>query len=158
VVAPFVALSSHTFAEDGAAPANVLTPHRVAQIQNVAAATISPDGKRVAYALSVPRKVMEDDDGPNFTELWIVPFDGGEPRAYVTGKTDVSNVQWLPDSSAIAFTRKRGDDKGASLYVLAVDGGEARRAVASPTGIGAYSIAPDGKRVAFTSTDPDSDA
>lgn len=159
VAALFVAPAPRVFAFEGEAkPASVLTPHRVAEIRNVSAAAISPDGKRVAYVLSVPRKPMVDDDGGNFTELWIFAFDGGEPRAYVAGKVDVSGVQWMPDSKSVAFVQKRADDKAGALYVLPVDGGEARRALASPTGIASYTIAPDGKRVAFTSVDPDADA
>ncbi len=140
------------------ADALTLTPHRVAEIQNVSAVAISPDGALVAYTLSVPRKLMVDDDGANFTELWIVGRTSGEPRAFVSGKGEVSNIQWLPSGTGIAFTAKRGDDKANSLYIVPVDGGEARRALASTTGIQAYSFASDSRRVAFVSTDADSDA
>ncbi|MBK7876425.1 MAG: S9 family peptidase [Planctomycetes bacterium] len=137
-----------------------LTPFDVARVRAVTTAVVSPDGKHVAYVLSVPRTPMVDDDGANWTELWVASHaaDGGAPRAYVGGKSDVSNVAWLPDSSAIAFTQKRGDDKASSLWVIALAGGEARKAVASSAGVGAFSFAPDGKRVAFLATEADSDA
>lgn len=138
--------------------ANVLTPHKVAEIKNVSAASISPDGAHVAYTLSVPRKTLEDDDGANWSELWIVARAGGEPRCYVSGKSDVANVQWLPDSSGVVFASKRGDDKFAALYSIALAGGEARRALTASAAISAYALHPDGKRIAFVSTDADSDA
>lgn len=155
--------SAITFAEGTALAPNtkqrvLLTPHKVAEIKTVGGAQISPDGNHVAYTLSVPRKTMEDDDGGNWTELWIVARAGGEPRCYVSGKADVGNVQWLPDSSAVLFTSKRGDDKFASLYSIAVAGGEARRALSAWAGISAYSIHPDGKQVAVVSTDADPEA
>src|SRR6516164_2046462 len=45
------------------AVAEVLTPKHVAKIRTVTAAEISPDGSRVAYVLSVPRRPIEDEDG-----------------------------------------------------------------------------------------------
>lgn len=135
-----------------------LTPFDVARIRNVSAAIVAPDARHVAYTLSVPRAPMVDDDGANWSELWIVAREGGEARAYVAGKTDVANVAWLPDSAGVAFTQKRGDDKASSLWVIPLGGGEARKAVAWSAGVGAFSFASDGKRVAFLATEPDSDA
>ena len=137
---------------------SAMTPFDVARMRNVTAAQVAPDAKHVAYTLSVPRTPMVDDDGANWSELWIVAREGGAPRAYVAGKSDVANVAWLPDSSGVAFTQKRGDDKVSSLWVIPVGGGEARKAVAWSTGVGAYSFAADGKRVAFLATEPDSEA
>lgn len=147
-------------AENALAPTSVWTPFDVARVRAVTGTAVSPDGKWIAYTLSVPRAPMTDDDGPNWSELWVVAREGGgsAPRAYVSGKTDVANVAWLPDSSAITFTQKRGDDKASSLYALPIGGGEARKAVAWNTGVGAYSFASDGKRVAFLATEPDADA
>lgn len=159
-----VPLVAPAFASDAAksavasSAANVLTPHRVADLKLVNGVAMSPDGKLVAYTLSVPRKPLVDDDGGNWTELWIVAREGGEPRAYISGKNDLGQVQWLPDGSGVAFVAKRGDDKASSLYVMPVGGGESRRALAWATNIQAYSFASDGKRVAFVATDADSEA
>ncbi|MBI5361954.1 MAG: S9 family peptidase [Planctomycetes bacterium] len=135
-----------------------LTSFDGARIRNVSGAFVAPDAKHVAYTLSVPRAPMVDDDGGNWSELWIVAREGGEPRVYVAGKTEVANVAWLPDSSGVAFTQKRGDDKASSLWVIPAAGGEARKAVGWSAGVGAFSFASDGKRVAFLATEPDPDA
>lgn len=150
--------SSTDVTAPAAKQAQFLTPHKVAEIRTVSAAQISPDGAQVAYTLSVPRKTLVDEDGGNWSELWIVARAGGEPRCYVSGKADVANVQWLPDSSGVVFASKRGDDKFASLYSIALAGGEARRALTAWASIAAYAIHPDGKSVAVVSTDADSDA
>src|SRR6185503_2539941 len=39
-----------------AAEPGVLSPHRVAELRQVTSAMMAPDGSRVAYTLSVPRK------------------------------------------------------------------------------------------------------
>ena len=54
-----------------------LTPHDVARIRSVADVAISPDGKWVAYTLSVPRQPLVDEDGGAWTELPLLRFAGG---------------------------------------------------------------------------------
>ncbi|MBI5432043.1 MAG: S9 family peptidase [Planctomycetes bacterium] len=136
----------------------VLTPHRVAELKSVGGALMSPDGRHVAYTLSVPRKPLSDDDGGNRTELWVLDVSAGNSRAFVGGKSELSGVSWTPDGAGLAFLAKRGDDKHNALYVLPLAGGEAQRAAALATGISGYSLAPDSKRVALLAADAVPDA
>ncbi len=136
---------------------NVLTPHRVAALKNVTTAVISPDGRHVAYTLSVPRIPNVDDDGEPWNELWVADFGSTNGRPFVTGKVNVGDVQWSADSRQIAFVAKRGEDKHKSLYLIAVDGGEARKAAELKTDISAFSLAPDGQRVALVATEPEAE-
>ena len=66
------------------AAADTLTPFDVGRLRSVSAVAISPDGSRIAYSLSVPRRPMEEDDGPAWAELHLVGRDGVS-RAFVTG-------------------------------------------------------------------------
>jgi dipeptidyl aminopeptidase/acylaminoacyl peptidase len=141
-------------AERGLAAEEVLTPHRVAELRLVTTAVISPDGSRVAYTLSVPRKPGVDDDGEPWAELWVTDAREGAARPFVTGKVNVSAVQWTEDGTRIAFLAKRGDDKTNALHLIPVDGGEARKAVELASDISSYSLAPDGKRVALVAREP----
>jgi dipeptidyl aminopeptidase/acylaminoacyl peptidase len=138
------------------APADALTLKQIADLRAVGAAAISPDARWVAFTRSTPRKPGIDDDGTPWAELWLLERATGKERAFVSGKVNVGGVDWLPDSSAVTFLAKRGDDKASSLYVLPIDGGEARRALGSSEAIGSYSLSPDGKRVAYVATEPDS--
>lgn len=138
--------------------ADVLTPHSVAALRNVAAAEISPDGKHVAYTVSVPRKVGDDEDGAPWSELHVLENDGGRTRAFVAGKCDVGAFDWTADGRGLAFLSKRGADKFTSLYVIPIDGGEARRVASLGSAISGFSLAPDGKRVALVATEPESEA
>ena len=141
----------------GAEP-DVLTPHRVASLRLVTSAAVAPDGSRVAYTLGVPRQANVDEDGEPWSELWVTDTRGATPRAFVTGKVNVSSVRWTPDSQQIAFLAKRADDKFKALYVIPVDGGEARKAVELSSDIGGFSLAPDGKRAAVVASEPDPDS
>lgn len=134
---------------------NVLTPHRVAELKTVTSAVISPDGKHIAFTRSNPRQPNVDDDGEPWIELWLTNPQDGEARPFVTGKVNVSGVQWSADSRHVAFLAKRNDDKKKSLYLIPVDGGEARNAVQLKSDISAFSLAPDGKRVAVVATEPE---
>jgi dipeptidyl aminopeptidase/acylaminoacyl peptidase len=132
----------------------LLTPHRVAELRLVTGAAISRDGSRIAYTLSVPRQPGVDDDGEPWTELWVTDAREGAPRPFVTGKVNVSAVQWTDDGTRIAFLAKRGDDKTNALYLIPVDGGEARKAAELASDISTYSLARDGRRVALVASEP----
>ncbi len=124
------------------------TPLHVAKLRVVTAAEISPDGGSVAYVLSVPRRPMEDEDGPPWTELHVVGADG-QSRPFVTGEVNVEAVAWKPDGKAVSFLAKRGKDKTKCIYAIPVDGGEAVNVMSFDTDISEYSWSLDGQRLAF---------
>ncbi|HVS14870.1 MAG TPA: S9 family peptidase [Thermoanaerobaculia bacterium] len=136
----------------GAAPSvaaaeQAIEPWQVAITRTVGSAAWSPDGTRVAYTLSVPRKPLTEDSGTPWVELHVLLPDG-ETVPYVTGKRRVSRVAWRNDGE-ISFLAERDGDEHAALYVIATRGGEARKLLEHDTAISAYSWSPDGARVAF---------
>ena len=128
--------------------AQVLTPHDVARIRSVGEVAISPDGKWVAYTLSVPRQPLVDEDGAAWSELHVAGPDGAS-RPFVTGRVNVSRLAWLPDGKSIAFLARRPGDRATSLYLISNEGGEARKVLEHETSISGYAFCPDGHRVAF---------
>jgi glutathione S-transferase len=62
-----------------------MTLEQVAQLRQVSGASISPDGRHVAYTLSVPRTLFEDKDGPAWNELHVTGADG-QSRPFVAGE------------------------------------------------------------------------
>ena len=82
---------------------DVLTPHRVAELCSVSSTVVSPDGKLVAYTLSVPRKAGVEDDGPPWSELHVTDFLSGADRPFITGKVDVSALSWTPDGNSSPY-------------------------------------------------------
>jgi dipeptidyl aminopeptidase/acylaminoacyl peptidase len=129
-----------------------LTPWQLARMRSVSSAAISPDGARIAYTLSVPRRPPEEEDGPPWSQLHVVSRDG-RSRPYVAGAVTVSDVQWTPDGREISFVARRGSDEFAGVYVIAADGGESRKVISHGADIGACSWSPDGRRVAFLATE-----
>ncbi|HJW14074.1 MAG TPA: S9 family peptidase [Thermoanaerobaculia bacterium] len=130
------------------AAADTLTPFDVARLRTVTTVALSPDGSRVAYTLSVPRRPFDEEDGPAWSELHVVGRDGVS-RPFITGPVNVGNISWTKDGREIAFLARRGKDESRCLYAIPADGGEARRILCHGAEISGYSLAPDGKRVAF---------
>jgi dipeptidyl aminopeptidase/acylaminoacyl peptidase len=128
--------------------AEAFTPQHVARIRAVTSVAIAPDGSRIAYVLSVPRRPLIDEDGPAWAELHVVTRDGVS-RSYVTGEVNVTGVAWAKDGRSISFLAKRGKDEHRSLYQIPAEGGESQRLLSFGTDVTAYAWSPDGKRVAF---------
>jgi len=133
--------------------ADVLTPYNVAEIRSVSQAVMSPDGKMLAYTLSVPQDPFKSNDGP-WTELHVVDLGTRQSRPFITGEVHVSSIAWLPDGESISFLTRRENDRYTTLYTIPVRGGEARVAVSLDRSVGAYDWHPDGKHVAFISSEP----
>ena len=126
------------------------------RIQQVTQVAISPDGEHVAYLKQVQRNPYEDENGPAWSELHVAR-GADDSRAFITGKVNISAIDWLPDGSAISFLARRDGDDSRALYTIPLDGGEARRVYQHDSGIRSYSWHPDGKRFAFLGTEPRSE-
>jgi dipeptidyl aminopeptidase/acylaminoacyl peptidase len=124
-----------------------LTPEQVTQLQTVTSTAISPDGRWVAYTLSQPRAPVEDTLAGlrAFSELWMVPVAGGQPRALVQRPMSASGPAWSPDGSRLGFVYR------GQVHTVPAAGGEPQALTNIPTGVMAFQWAPDGRSVAFTS-------
>ena len=157
----------------------------------------SPDGKSIAFSMFVadqekwtismpgepkgakwtpaPRVVgaihyRQDQVGfleDGFTHLFVVPADGGTPRALTTGRWSVgagelrggSSIDWTPDGKSIVFDGNRSPDadtqyETSNLYVVDVATLSIRDLVSKPGAWGRPAVSPDGRTVAFTGHAP----
>jgi len=133
----------------------VLGPRETAKLKAVAAAEISPDGRFIAYTVSIPRLPWKDPDGTPWQNLYLLDTQDGSSRLFIGGKANFSTLHWMPDGRALSFLAKRENDSHRCLYVLPLDGGEARRAAALESDILAYTWSPDGSRVALIGLEPE---
>jgi Tol biopolymer transport system component len=105
----------------------------------------SPDGRNIAYV----RFEEGWGDDPSTFNVFVLPSEGGEPRAITTAEDNVhmGAVRWSPDGELIAFL---GRDK--TLRVVPVNGGPSRLLAADlDSGLWHQGISwsPDGQALAY---------
>jgi dipeptidyl aminopeptidase/acylaminoacyl peptidase len=130
-----------------------LTPEQVVALRSVTATAMSPDGQWVAYTATRPRDEVETQ-APPFSELWVVPAAGGEPRLIIGQPHTVTGPQWTADGRTLAFAATLPMAERRQVYGVDPAGGEPRPLTASPRGIAAFRLSPDGGGMAYTESVP----
>ncbi len=115
---------------------------------------IAPDGQRVVYTV----QRVERETEKKYSNLWLSPTDGGEPRRFTVGDHVDSQPRWSPDGRQIAFLSNRGDEKQPQIYLIPADGGEARPLTDLKGQFGSLAWSPDGTRIACRFRKQDADA
>jgi dipeptidyl aminopeptidase/acylaminoacyl peptidase len=125
-----------------------LSPADLFRVKAVTNAEISPDGSWIAYTVSAPREA-KDKSGNAYSELYLVSPKTRESRPFITGKVNVSAVQWRPDGSQLAFLMRRGEDAKTQVWVISVNGGEAWQLTDSETKVEGFRWHPSGDQIAY---------
>jgi len=130
---------------------------------------LSPDGKSMLYALSVP----DWNQARRQTDLYMVATDHGVPstrQLTFTRDKNETSPKWSRDGSFIAFLSDRDAPTGTGaaaggrggapaaggtvrnqLYVMRLDGGEAKRVTDGREGVSNFQFPKDGKQIVYTS-------
>jgi dipeptidyl aminopeptidase/acylaminoacyl peptidase len=111
---------------------------------------VSPDGRWVAYGV---RKDDTEEDRQD-TNIWMVPFAGGEAVRLTASPKGESRPRWSPDNRWLAFLSSREGDS-AQVWLLDRRGGEAVKLTDYEGGVSDLAWSPDGKRLALVVTDPE---
>ena len=128
---------------------SAITVEDIPKVKSVIQTSVSPDGDTVAFTRSLPRTLYVDENGSNYSELYVVDDEGVE-RPFITGSVNIKSIEWSNDSKTIYFLAKLKDDKFTSLYQIPVDGGQAQPVLAlKDTSISSYQLSPDNKQVAI---------
>ena len=106
---------------------------------------LSPDGKRVVYAL---RRVVRDEYE---SHLWTRPASGGRARQLTQGRVRDSAPAISPDGRHLTFIRSQVGSPAAvaQAWILPLDGGEPWRLTSLPHGVASVHWSPDGGRLAL---------
>ncbi len=119
-------------------------------VSNVA---ISPDGGSVVFQRTRWRPA-EAAPGPAWSNLWRVPFSGGDPRRLTMADGEDHSPRFSPDGNRLAFLAKRGDkDAKTRVLILPLAGGESFSLTDEKTDVAAFEWSPDGSRIAFAAVD-----
>jgi len=137
-----------------AAAKRLLTPDDVYNLRSVADPQVSPDGRFVAY--TVTRLDAKEDAAD--TDVWMVPFAGGEAVRLTASPKRETAPRWSPDGRYLAFLSAReGKNKKVQVWLLDRQGGEAVRLTDYQADVEEVAWSPDGKRLALVVDDVDPD-
>ncbi len=131
-----------------------LSLEEIVTLKKVKSVHLSPNGDAIAYLLTVPRTLYEDDDGDAWVQLHVVDLKGNS-RPYFSGEVVVSSVAWSTDGNMMYFVARRDmDAKYADILKMSLHGGEASVFYEGKSDIKAIYPSPDGAMLAFLATDP----
>jgi dipeptidyl aminopeptidase/acylaminoacyl peptidase len=125
-----------------------LTPDDLFKIKNVNETIFSPDGKMIAYTLSVPRPLNEEPVS-NYSNLFVYNIEEQENVGLLANQVTVSSIQWDSESERIYFLAKLGEQKFNQIYYVDADGGSPKLVTNEISDVLAFKISPDGKNIAF---------
>jgi len=138
----------------GAGDPPTLSLEEIVSLRQVTRAVINPNGDAVAYLLSVPRTLYEEDKGPAWRQLHVVSAEG-ESRPYFSGQVEVTTVAWSADGNDLFFVAKKDlEAEYPDLYRMPLDGGGAEVAFTGQSDITAIYPSPTGDTIAFIARDP----
>jgi len=128
----------------------VFTSADLYKLHSAGSVSLSPDGSRLAYAVS-----RNDGPGRPYSELWVMTLGSGQ--ATRLGKAD--DFLWSPDGRWIAYA---GDENGATHLIVSHPDGSGAKPVSalqstnSPLPTAGHRVAwsPDSKQIAFVNAVP----
>jgi len=124
------------------------------RVRDVRDPQISPDGKWVAYTVTVADSARDKND----TDVWMASWDGKENLRITSTKDGESQPRWSPDGRYLSFISSRDGGKGGQVWLLDRRGGEATRLTEIKGGVSAYEWSPDGTRLVLSVDDPEDTA
>jgi dipeptidyl aminopeptidase/acylaminoacyl peptidase len=142
-------------ATTGLAFARSITLDDLPTIAGISSATISPDGKTIAYIVS--RADMKADRYDQTLELIDVATKTIRPVTYQ--RKALSSPAWSPQGDRIAFLALTGSDDDAEqqIFVMDMRGGDPIAVTNAPAGVQQFAWRPDGGAIAFVAPDESAD-
>jgi dipeptidyl aminopeptidase/acylaminoacyl peptidase len=135
-----------------AADPRPLKPEDIFALKTVSDPQISPDGRWVAFSVrSLDPKADRAD-----TDVWMVPFEGGDALRLTTSPKSESSPRFSPDGRYLAFLSAREGEK-TQVWLLDRRGGEAAKLTDYKADVSDLAWSPDGTRLALVVGDPDPD-
>lgn len=128
-----------------------LRPTDIFRVRDVRDPQISPDGRWVAYTVTVADSARDKND----TDVWMASWDGKDNIRITSTKEGESQPRWSPDGRYLSFLSSRDGSKGGQVWLLDRRGGEATRLTEVKGAVTSYEWSPDATRLALIVGDPD---
>jgi dipeptidyl aminopeptidase/acylaminoacyl peptidase len=110
------------------------------QLDTIAAVTLSPDGRKVAF---VRTRIIETEN-KRHSEIWVAAADGSAPPVRVSDPAvSATNPRWSPDGKLLSYS-------GGGQWFLHMDGAGGEQPFHIPGVAGPAVFSPDGRWIAFT--------
>ncbi|MFZ4627186.1 MAG: S9 family peptidase [Blastocatellia bacterium] len=121
-------------------------------LRQIGSIAISPDGTRIAYAVSN----WDRAGNRRVSHLHVISVETGRSFQLTNGEKGETAPQWSPDGTRIGFLADRG--KGAQVWTIPADGGEAQPLTSEEAPVEGFQWAPDSLSIVFLvrdhATDP----
>jgi len=132
-----------------------ITPEDYFAFQFIGDPQLSPDGRAVAYELTV----VDQKKNRRESSIWLVAADGSSTARRLSAEGFSSHApRWSPDGKTLAILSRRNSDSSASetpkaqIYLLPMNGGgEAIALTNLKNGVESYQWSPDGSRIVVVS-------
>jgi dipeptidyl aminopeptidase/acylaminoacyl peptidase len=134
-----LALSLCCFAALSAAGAHPFTVHDLLAMERISDPRVSPDGTRVAFAVSVP----DVEKNRSSQDLYLAATDGAWTRRLTN--EGAGQARWARDGQTLYFVSSRSGS--AQVYSLSLEGGEPRQVTKLPLDVDALELGPDGRQL-----------
>jgi dipeptidyl aminopeptidase/acylaminoacyl peptidase len=117
-----------------------LTVRDMLAMGRISDARVSPDGKRVLYAVAVPSL----EKNRNVTSIHLAATDGSWDRRFTGAEGGSSQARWSPaEPGLVYFVSSRSGS--SQVWRLPLDGGEAEQVTHLPLDVDALEVARDGR-------------
>ena len=118
----------------------------MAYMDRYSAPTLSPDGRKLAFA----KRVVDKATNKSSTSLWIEDLfarDAAPPKRLTPEGWNVNSPAFSPDGGTVYFLS--GKSGSSQLYAIPTAGGAPTQLTGFPLDVDGYKLSPDGKRVAL---------
>ncbi|MFI5167520.1 MAG: prolyl oligopeptidase family serine peptidase [Thermoanaerobaculales bacterium] len=127
-----------------AADTHPFSVHDMLAMARISDARVSPDGKLVAFSVSVTNLEKNKRD----SDLHLAATDGSWVKHLTTHADGDTQPRWSNDGKLIYFVSTRSGS--AQVWKIAIDGGEAQQVTKLPLDVDALEVAPGGRALVFS--------
>jgi dipeptidyl aminopeptidase/acylaminoacyl peptidase len=130
-----------------------MTQDMILNMKFATSAVISPDGKTIAYTLSIPR-TDDEAHGGRYSELWTMSTDGENAKQIMAKPGSAWSPKWSHDSKKLYFLAHLKDhSEYTQVYSVTKKDTEPKLVTEHTGSIASYTWSPDGSALAFLASD-----